>query len=156
MPNVPPPDWPWDSYTLSAVSTHLGRAWIYRMTPRVAVEQDVAPWTAINFLNWQKTELAVAPRGRHGATGENNGYYLRRVQRMLFNAEGRRAPASITFVAGKNQITIFGDGAYVGSSSQDVPIGEPMQVGRPRWTSDSPAWEKALDRMYVGAQRLIA
>lgn len=156
IPLVPPPDWPWDAYTLSAIATHLGRNWVYRMTPRVAVEQDTGPWTAINFLNWQKTELAVSPRGRHGATGENHGLYLRRVQRMLFNHEGRRAPTSITFVAGKNQITIFGDGTYVGSSSSEVPDGAAVPGARPRLTSDSPQWEKVLGRLYDGAHRLIA
>ena len=154
---MPPPEWPWDSTTLSAIATHLGRNWIYRTIPRVAVEQDVAPWTSISFLDWQKTELAVAPRGRHGATGGNNGLYLRRVQRMLFNAETRRVPASVTFVAGKNQITIFADGTYVGSSSSGVPIGEPLPGGRPRMASDSPQWESRLARMHDGAhRRLIA
>jgi hypothetical protein len=154
---VPPPEWPWDAYTLSAIATHLGRNWVYRMTPRVAVEQDVAPWSAITFLSWRKTELAVAPRGRHGATGTNQGYYLRRVQRMLFNFEGRRAPPSVTFVAGKNQITIFADGTYVGTSSHGVPLGEPVAGGRPRMASDSPQWESHLARMHDGAhRRLIA
>jgi len=153
---MPPPEWPWDSVTLSAIATHLGRQWVYRTTPRVAVEQDGGQWTAVNFLDWQKTELAVAPRGRHGATGENNGLYLRRVQRFLFNPEGRRAPASITFVAGKNQITVFGDGVYVGGSSQDVPEGEPMPGSRPRMVDESAQWENALRRMYDQATKLIA
>ena len=155
---MPPPEWPWDSVTLSAIATHLGRAWVYRTAPRVAVEQDAAPWTAINFLDWQKTELAVAPRGRHAATGANNGLYLRRVQRMLFNTESRRNPASITFVAGKNQITIFGDGIYIGGTSADVPVGEPLPGSRPRFVDESPAWETVLHRLYNGASssRLIA
>ena len=153
---MPPPEWPWDAYTLSAIATHLGRSWVYRTTPRVAVEQDVAPATAITFLSWRKTELAVARRGRHGATGANQGLYLRRVQRMLFNAEGRRAPPSVTFIAGKNQITVFADGTYVGASSQGVPRGEPLPGSRPRMTSDSPQWEKTLARLYEGAHRLIA
>ena len=153
---MPPPEWPWDSVTLSAIATHLGRAWVYRMTPRVAVEQDADPWTSISFLDWQKTELAVAPRGRHGATGTNNGLYLRRVQRILFNPENRRTPASVTFVAGKNQITIFGDGTYVGASSADVPIGEPLPGTRPRMVSESPQWELALKRLFDRAYRLIA
>jgi hypothetical protein len=126
------------------------------MTPRVAVEQDVGPWTSIGFLDWQKTELAVAPRGRHGATGANNGFYLRRVQRILFNAEGRRAPTSVTFVAGKNQITVFGDGIYVGGSSAGVPEGDPQPGSRAKLTSDSPEWETALRRLYDGATKLIA
>jgi hypothetical protein len=153
---VPPPEWPWDSVTLSAIATHLGRTWIYRLKPRVAVEQDVAPWTSICFLDWQKTELAVAPRGRAGATGTNNGLYLRRVQRLLFNNEGRRTPPSVTFVAGKNQITVFADGVYVGSSSADVPEGEPMPGSRPRLVDDSPQWENQLRRLYDGATKLIA
>jgi hypothetical protein len=153
---MPPPEWPWDSVTLSAIATHLGRQWVYRTTPRVAVEQDGGQWTAVNFLDWQKTELAVAPRGRHGATGDNNGLYLRRVQRFLFNPEGRRSPASITFVAGKNQITVFADGVYVGGSSQDVPEGEPTPGSRPRMVDESPQWENALRRMYDQATKLIA
>ncbi|HEV8637374.1 MAG TPA: hypothetical protein VG370_24400 [Chloroflexota bacterium] len=153
---MPPPAWPWDSYTLSAIATHLGRSWVYRTTPRVAVERDAAPWTAMTFLSWRKTELAVAPRGRHGATGENHGLYLRRVQRILFNVEGRRTPPSVTFVAGKNQITIFADGTYVGGSSRGVPIGQPLPGSRPRMVSDSPQWEKALGRLHDGAHRLIA
>ena len=153
---VPPPDWPWDSVTLSAIATHLGRHWVYRTSPRVACEQDCEPWTSINFPNWQKTELAVARRGRHGATGQNGALYLRRVQRMLFNAEGRRHPTSITFVAGKNQVTIFGDGTYVGSSSGEVPLGEPQIGSRPKMVADSPQWEAMLRRMYDGAVRLIA
>jgi hypothetical protein len=153
---LPPPEWPWDSVTLSAIATHLGRTWVYRMTPRVAVEQDSGMWTAINFLDWQKTELAVAPRGRHGATGTNNGLYLRRVQRILFNAEGRRSPTSVTFVAGKNQITVFGDGVYIGSSSAEVPEGEPQPGSRPRLVDESPQWEASLRRMYDQATKLIA
>lgn len=153
---MPPPEWPWDSVTLSAIATHLGRTWVYRTTPRVAVEQDAAPWASISFLNWQKTELAVAPRGRHGATGENNALYLRRVQRMLFNPEGRQTPASITFVAGKNQITVFADGTYVGDASSVVPLGEPRQGSRPRHVDESPQWEATLKRMFERAYRLIA
>jgi hypothetical protein len=153
---VPPPEWPWDSTTLSAIATHLGRNWIYRSTPRVAVEQDADPWTSILFLDWQKTELAVAPRGRHGATGGNNGLYLRRVQRMLFNPETSRVPASVTFVAGKNQITIFADGTYVGASSADVPIGQPRPGSRPRYVDESGAWENARKRLFDRAERLIA
>jgi hypothetical protein len=149
---VPPPEWPWDSVTLSAIATHLGRNWIYRMTPRVAVELDTAPWTSISFLDWQKTELAVAPRGRHGATGGNNGLYLRRVQRMLFNPEMRRVPTSVTFVAGKNQITIFS----VGGTSPDVPIGEPLPGSRPRRVDESPQWENTLKKLLDRACRLIA
>jgi hypothetical protein len=153
---VPPPDWPWDSTTLSAIATHLGRNWIYRAIPRVAVEQDVGPLTSILFLDWQKTELAVAPRGRHGATGGNNGLYLRRVQRMLFNAETRRVPASVTFVAGKNQITIFADGTYVGGSSAGVPLGQPTPGSRPKYVDESVQWENALKRLFDRAERLIA
>lgn len=153
---MPPPEWPWDSVTLSAIATHLGRTWVYRTTPRVAVEQDGGHWTAINFLDWQKTELAVAPRGRHVATGANNGLYLRRVQRILFNPEGRRAPASVTFVAGKNQITVFGDGVYVGSSSAEVPEGEPQPGSRPKLVDESAQWENALRRLYDQATKLIA
>jgi hypothetical protein len=153
---VPPPEWPWDSTTLSAIATHLGRAWIYRTIPRVAVEQDVAPWTSISFLDWQKTELAVAPRGRHGATGGNNGLYLRRVQRMLFNPETKRVSASVTFVAGKNQITIFADGTYVGGTSADVPLGEPTPGARPRFVDESPQWERTLKKLADRADRLIA
>jgi hypothetical protein len=154
---VAAPDWPWDSYTLSAIATHLGRAWVYRTTPRVAVELDAPPWTAITVPNWAKTELAVAPRGRHGATGGNNGLYLRRVQRMLFNPETRSVTPSVTFVAGKNQITIFADGTYVGGSSADVPLGEPQAVGRPRMVSESPRWLGELKRLFERAdRRLIA
>jgi hypothetical protein len=153
---VPPPEWPWDSTTLSAIATHLGRAWIYRFTPRVAVEQDVAPWTTISFLDWQKTELAVAPRGRHGATGLNNGLYLRRVQRMLFNPENKSVPASMTFVAGKNQITIFADGTYVGGTSADVPLGEPTVGSRPKHVDESAQWESTLRKLSHRAYRLIA
>jgi hypothetical protein len=153
---VPPPEWPWDSYTLSAIATHLGTRWVYRTTPRVAVEQDVAPCTAITFLSWQKTELAVAPLGRHGATGTNQAFYLRRVQRMLFNFESGRTPASVTFVAGKSQVTIFADGTYVADSSRGVPLGEPLPGGRRRMTSDSPQWEARLARLHAGRQRLIA
>jgi hypothetical protein len=120
------------------------------------VELDVAPWTSISFLDWQKTELAVAPRGRHGAPGGNNGLYLRRVQRMLFNPETRRVPASITFVAGKNQITIFADGTYVGSSSAEVPMGEPLQGSRPRYVDESTQWENILKKLFDRAYRLIA
>lgn len=153
---MPPPEWPWDSVTLSAIATHLGRSWVYRMTPRVAVEQDAEPWTSISFPDWQKTELAVAPRGRHGATGTNNGLYLRRVQRILFNPENRRVPASITFVAGKNQITIFADGNYVGATSADVPMGEPTPGSRPKMVDESPQWENTLKRLFDRAFRLIA
>jgi hypothetical protein len=153
---VPPPEWPWDSVTLSAIATHLGRTWIYRSIPRVAVELDVGPWTSIGFLDWQKTELAVAPRGRHGATGENNGLYLRRVQRILFNPETRRLPASVTFVAGKNQITVFADGTYVGGTSADVPVGEPLPGSRPRFVDESPQWEHSLKKLFDRAYRLIA
>ena len=153
---MPPPDWPWDSTTLSAIATHLGRNWVYRTVPRVAVEQDVAPSTSMLFLDWQKTELAVAPRGRHGATGGNNGLYLRRVQRMLFNAETPRVPASVTFVAGKNQITIFADGTYNGGTSADVPIGEPVPGSRPRYVDESLPWENTLKKLLDRAYRLIA
>jgi hypothetical protein len=153
---VPPPDWPWDSVTLSAIATHLGRNWVYRMKPRVAVEQDVAPWASISFLDWQKTELAVAPRGRHGATGTNNGLYLRRVQRMLFNTESRRVPTSVTFVAGKNQITVFSDGTYVGGTSADVPLGEPQPGSRPKMVDESTLWESTLKKLFDRAERLIA
>lgn len=153
---MPPPEWPWDSVTLSAIATHLGRSWVYRTVPRVAVELDANPWTSISFLDWQKTELAVAPRGRHGATGGNNGLYLRRVQRMLFNPETRRLPTSVTFVAGKNQITVFADGTYVGASSVDVPIGDPLPGSRPRHVDESPQWEHALKKLFDRAYRLIA
>lgn len=152
---MPPPEWPWDSYTLSAIATHLGRAWVYRTTPRVAIEQDASPWTAITILDWQKTELGVAQRGRHGATGGNNGLYLRRVQRMLFNAEGRRAPTSITFVAGKNHVTVFGDGTYVGGSSAEVPRGVPQPGSRPRLVDESTLWENTLRKLFERAGRLL-
>ncbi|HZR00655.1 MAG TPA: hypothetical protein VFC93_17785, partial [Chloroflexota bacterium] len=62
----------------------------------------------------------------------------------------------VTFVAGKNQITVFADGVYVGSSSQDVPEGEPMPGSRPRMVDDSPQWENHLRRLYDGATKLIA
>ncbi len=153
---MPPLEWPWDAITLSALATHLGRNWIYRLTPRVAVELDVAPWTAITIPGWQKTELVVAPRGRHAATGENNALYLRRVQRFLFNPEGRRTPVSITFVAGKNQVTVFGDGTYVGGSSADVPEGEVQGASRPRLVSEDAAWASALQGLYDEGHRLIA
>jgi hypothetical protein len=122
----------------------------------VAVEQDVAPWTSISFLDWQKTELAVAPRGRHGATGGNNGLYLRRVQRMLFNPETRRVPSSMTFVAGKNQITIFADGTYVGGTSAVVPLGDPVPGSRTRYVDESAQWESTLKKLSDRAYRLIA
>ena len=153
---MPPPEWPWDAYTLSAIATHMGRNWVYRTTPRVAVEEDVAPWTAITFLSWRKTELAVAPRGRHGATGTNQAFYLRRVQRMLFNFEGHRTPPSVTFVAGKNQITIFADGTYVGGTSADVPLGDPVPGSRTRYVDDSSQWESTLKKLSDRAYRLIA
>lgn len=77
---------------------------------------------------------------------------------MLFNTRSHRNPSSITFVAGKNQITIFGDGIYIGGTSADVPVGEPLPGTRPRFVDETAAWETALHRLYNGASnsRLIA
>ncbi|TAK21353.1 MAG: hypothetical protein EPO26_15630 [Chloroflexota bacterium] len=75
---------------------------------------------------------------------------------MLFNNEHLPLPASITFVAGKNHVTVFADGLYVGGSSVDVPMGDPQPGSRPRMTSEDPRWITTLRRMYASAQRLIA